>query len=179
MSCSSIDHLYYRSSHDGTTLWSLYQVRSTKLRIGKGQSSCILRSQQKIAKSSPLIWRLLSKCQIDGEDFVIFCGLLRKHELYYQGMQPTCFSMETFWQITYSGMIVLLLDKNYSIRNLNVVFFLLKHSVSYSSIDHLYYRSSHDGTTLWSLYQVREIVIRTGYYQDMQPTCFSMENFVG
>ena len=21
-------------------------------------------------------------CQIDGEDFVIFCGLLRKHELY-------------------------------------------------------------------------------------------------
>ena len=33
-------------------------------------------------KSSPLIWRLLSKCQIDGEDFIIFCGLLRKHELY-------------------------------------------------------------------------------------------------
>ena len=25
---------------------------------------------------------LCSKCQIDGEDFVIFCGLLRKHELY-------------------------------------------------------------------------------------------------
>ena len=24
---------------------------------------------------------LSSKCQIDGEDFVIFCGLLRKHEL--------------------------------------------------------------------------------------------------
>ena len=24
---------------------------------------------------------MLSKCQIDGEDFVIFCGLLRKHEL--------------------------------------------------------------------------------------------------
>ena len=23
-----------------------------------------------------------SKCQIDGEDFVNFCGLLRKHELY-------------------------------------------------------------------------------------------------
>jgi hypothetical protein len=23
-----------------------------------------------------------SKCQIDGEDFVKFCGLLRKHELY-------------------------------------------------------------------------------------------------
>ena len=25
---------------------------------------------------------LCSKCQIDGEDFVKFCGLLRKHELY-------------------------------------------------------------------------------------------------
>jgi hypothetical protein len=25
---------------------------------------------------------LSSKCQIDGEDFVIFCGLLRKHEFY-------------------------------------------------------------------------------------------------
>ena len=25
---------------------------------------------------------LYSKCQIDGEDFVDFCGLLRKHELY-------------------------------------------------------------------------------------------------
>ena len=24
---------------------------------------------------------LCSKCQIDGEDFVNFCGLLRKHEL--------------------------------------------------------------------------------------------------
>ena len=24
---------------------------------------------------------LCSKCQIDGEDFVDFCGLLRKHEL--------------------------------------------------------------------------------------------------
>ena len=26
--------------------------------------------------------KLCSKCQIDGEDFVNFCGLLRKHELY-------------------------------------------------------------------------------------------------
>ena len=25
---------------------------------------------------------LCSKCQIAGEDFVYFCGLLRKHELY-------------------------------------------------------------------------------------------------
>ena len=33
-------------------------------------------------KSSPSIWHLLSKRQIDGEDLVNFCGLLRKHELY-------------------------------------------------------------------------------------------------
>ena len=26
---------------------------------------------------------LCSKCQIDGEDFVNFCGLLKKHELYF------------------------------------------------------------------------------------------------
>ena len=31
---------------------------------------------------------LCSKCQIDGEDFVNFCGLFRKHELYI----CTCFS---------------------------------------------------------------------------------------
>ena len=30
----------------------------------------------KITKSSPSIWRLLSKCQIDGEDFVIFVAFL-------------------------------------------------------------------------------------------------------
>ena len=28
---------------------------------------------------------LCSKCQIDSEDFVNFCGLLKKHELYLQG----------------------------------------------------------------------------------------------
>ena len=27
---------------------------------------------------------LCSKCQIDGEDFISFCGLPRKHELYHQ-----------------------------------------------------------------------------------------------
>ena len=36
----------------------------------------------KITESSLSNWRLLSKCQIDGEDFVIFCGILRKHKLY-------------------------------------------------------------------------------------------------
>ena len=33
-------------------------------------------------KSSPSIWHLLSKRQIGSEDFIIFCGLLGKHELY-------------------------------------------------------------------------------------------------
>ena len=38
----------------------------------------------KITKSSLSIWHLLcTKRQIAGEDFVIFCGLLRKHELYW------------------------------------------------------------------------------------------------
>ena len=32
---------------------------------------------------------LCSKCQIDGEDFVIFCGLLRKHELYHRFSHAT------------------------------------------------------------------------------------------
>ena len=33
---------------------------------------------------------LCSKCQIDGEDFVNFCGLLRKHKLYLQICPTTC-----------------------------------------------------------------------------------------
>ena len=38
---------------------------------------CFLRRP---AKSSPAIWHYLcSKCQIDAEDFVKFCGLLRKN----------------------------------------------------------------------------------------------------
>ena len=33
---------------------------------------------------------LCTMCQIDGEDFVNFCGLLRKHEL-YQGKEKKTF----------------------------------------------------------------------------------------
>ena len=40
-------------------------------------SSCFLRRPQKLTKSSLSIWHLLCKHQIDGEDFVNFCGLLR------------------------------------------------------------------------------------------------------
>ena len=46
------------------------------------------KKSTKIMKSSLLIWHLLSKCQIDGEDFVIFCGLLSKHELYGKWRKP-------------------------------------------------------------------------------------------
>ena len=38
----------------------------------------------KIEKISTVYLTLCSKCQIDGEDFVNFCGLLRKYELYKQ-----------------------------------------------------------------------------------------------
>ena len=36
----------------------------------------------KIDEIFTVVLTLCSKCQIDGEDFVNFCGLLRKHELY-------------------------------------------------------------------------------------------------
>ena len=36
----------------------------------------------KIAEIFTIDLTLCSKCQIDSEDFVDFCGLLRKHELY-------------------------------------------------------------------------------------------------
>ena len=46
---------------------------------------------------------LCSKCQIDGEDFVIFCGSLRKHELYRRKWrfrqtyaQPKCDLLELY-----------------------------------------------------------------------------------
>ena len=34
--------------------------------------------------------KLCSKCQIDGEDLVSFCGLRRKHELYTQVKEYPC-----------------------------------------------------------------------------------------
>ena len=40
---------------------------------------------------------LCSKCQIDGEDFINICGLLRKHELYEQ--QATKFGVRTTFTI--------------------------------------------------------------------------------
>ena len=45
----------------------------------------IFKKATKMMKSSPSIW-LCSKCQIDGEDFINFCGLLRKHKLYWKSL---------------------------------------------------------------------------------------------
>ena len=40
------------------------------------------KKAKKLSNSSPTVYlTLYSKCQINGEYFVIFCGLLRKHEL--------------------------------------------------------------------------------------------------
>jgi hypothetical protein len=36
----------------------------------------------KIDEIFPVDLTLCSKCQINGEDFINFCGFLRKHELY-------------------------------------------------------------------------------------------------
>ena len=57
------------------------EANSMELLGKQNINSCFLRRPQKITKSSPSIWHLLGKRQIDGEDFVIFYGLFRKHEL--------------------------------------------------------------------------------------------------
>ena len=40
------------------------------------------KKSTKIMKSSPSIWRLLSKCQINGEDFVIFVAILENMKFF-------------------------------------------------------------------------------------------------
>ena len=59
-----------------------------------------------MTKFSPSI--LLIKCQNNGEDFVNFCGVLRKHELYPQVIfmgkgcfkyKVICFSLEKMSQV--------------------------------------------------------------------------------
>ena len=41
------------------------------------------KKPQKLTKYLLSIWQCIrNKCQIDSEDFVKFCGLLRKHEFY-------------------------------------------------------------------------------------------------
>ena len=54
-------------------------------KITKLLSSCFKRRPHKSAKIDETFTvelTLCCKCQIDGEDYVNFCGLLRKHKLY-------------------------------------------------------------------------------------------------
>ena len=53
---------------------------------------------KKAAKIDTVDLTLCSKCQIDGEDFFIFCGILGKHELYSD--------TRIFW---YSDTLILIL----------------------------------------------------------------------
>ena len=51
-----------------------------------------------MTKSSPSIWHYLCrKCQIDGEDFINFCGLLRKHELYQEKIKTQTHKVKCFF----------------------------------------------------------------------------------
>ena len=43
---------------------------------------CVSKNATKIDEILTVDLTLCCKCQIDGEDFVNFLGLLRKHELY-------------------------------------------------------------------------------------------------
>ena len=46
---------------------------------------------------------LTTYCQIDGEDFVNFCGLLRKHELYHVNVKTIEQSAQIF--VAFSEML--------------------------------------------------------------------------
>ena len=56
-----------------------------------------------MTKSSLSIWHLLTKRQIYGEDLTIFCGLLRKYEL-YKALDPENFISQTQSKLHY-GLI--------------------------------------------------------------------------
>ena len=61
---------------------------------------------------------LCSKCQIDGEDFFNFCGLLRKHELYQVQIRNTTEHLNK-WK--FSGIYV-----NIFLRDINFKKILLR-----------------------------------------------------
>ena len=63
-------------------MWWYYAVRK-KLRRSEHAKVKFMFSKKatKIEEIFTVDLTLCSKCQIDGEDFVNFCGLLRKYEL--------------------------------------------------------------------------------------------------
>ena len=57
---------------------------------------------------------LCSKCQIDGEDFVKFCGLLRKHKLYESeifGIYCKAYGTQTEKQFVYLLQIMVFIKR--------------------------------------------------------------------
>ena len=61
------------------------------------------RKATKIDKIFTVDLKLCNKCQIDSEDLVKFCGLLRKRELYWK-------SLDLYWQ-SFSESLCLYVDK--------------------------------------------------------------------
>ena len=57
-----------------TTLWYHWYPKMIKFMLSKKAT--------KTEEIFTVDLTVCSKCQIDGEDFVKFCGLLRKHKLY-------------------------------------------------------------------------------------------------
>ena len=65
--------------------WSISSRPNLKLPLKAQQNILKFVFSKKATKIDEIFTvdlTVCSKCQIDGEDFVKFCGLLRKHELY-------------------------------------------------------------------------------------------------
>ena len=58
-----------------------YQYTESDMYFQKFVKFMFSKKATKIDKIFTVDLTLYSKCQIDGEDLVNFCGLLRKHEL--------------------------------------------------------------------------------------------------
>jgi hypothetical protein len=52
---------------------------------------------------------LCSKCQIDGEDFTKFCGLLRIYELYHinTDSKENCIKISSVLKVVFPNLIIL------------------------------------------------------------------------
>ena len=75
----------YPTTHEFEHSWNNTQLDET-ISDGAFISNCsvlkfMFSRATKIDEIFTVDLTLCSKCQIDGEDFVNFCGLLRKHEL--------------------------------------------------------------------------------------------------
>ena len=69
-------------SHDIFIDFDNLNVFKTEVTLLKVVKFMFSKKSTKIEEIFTINLTLFSKCQIDGEDFFNFCGLLRKHELY-------------------------------------------------------------------------------------------------